>query len=110
MDNNPATEDLLFEVLTPLGFNVRVTRAYWEMIVTIKHPVMLGHESDVKEIIVDPGEIRVSSSDPSVYLFYKSQRAGRWFCAVIKRTNGNGCLITTYPTDSIKEGEHIWPR
>jgi len=40
MDNNPATEDLLFEVLTPLGFNVRVTHAYWEMIVTIKHPVM----------------------------------------------------------------------
>ena len=94
MDNNPATEDLLFEVLTPLGFNVRVTRAYWEMIVTIKHPVMLGHESDVKEIIVDPAEI---------LKWYR-------FCAVIKRTNGNGFLITTYPTDSIKEGEHIWPK
>jgi len=102
------TEDLLFEVSTLLEFNVHVTRAYWEMIVTIKHPVMLGHEFDVKETIVNPDEIRVSRSDPAVYLFYKLQRAGRWFCAVIKRTNGEGFLITTYPTDSIKEGEHIW--
>ncbi len=110
MDNNPATEDLLFEVPTPLGFNVRVTHAYWEIIVTNKHPVMLDYESDVRETIVNPSEIRASRSDPAVYLFYKLQRAGRWFCAVIKRTNGNGFLITAYPTDSIKEGEHIWPK
>jgi len=32
--------DILFEVSTPLGFRVRVTRAYWEFIVTVKHPVM----------------------------------------------------------------------
>ena len=30
--------NLLFEVSTPLGFTVRVSRAYWEVIVTIKHP------------------------------------------------------------------------
>ena len=47
---------------------------------------MFGHESDVEETIVNPGEIRVSRSDTAVYLFYKLQRAGRWFCAVIKRT------------------------
>ena len=110
MDDSQATEDLLFEVSTPLGFNVRVTLAYWKIIVTIKHPVMLGHESDVKESIVNPGEIRISRNDPAVYLFYKLQRKGRWLCAVIKRTNGDGFLVTTYPTDSIKEGEHIWPR
>jgi hypothetical protein len=27
---------LFFEVATPLGFRVRVTRAYWELIVTVK--------------------------------------------------------------------------
>ena len=110
MNNKLATEDILFEVSTPLGFDVRVTRSYWEIIVTIKHPVMSGHESDVKETIAKPSEIRVSRSDPAVYLFYRLQRVGRWFCAVIKRANGDGFLITTYPTDSIKEGEHIWPR
>jgi hypothetical protein len=37
-------KDLFFEVMTPLGFRVRVTHAYWELIITIKHPVMAGRE------------------------------------------------------------------
>jgi len=110
MNNNSAIEHLVFEVITPLGFTVRLTRAYWELIVTMKHPIMSGHESDVKETLANPNEIRVSRSDPAVYLFYKSQQSGRWFCAVAKRVDGKGFLITTYPTDSIKEGEHIWPK
>jgi hypothetical protein len=106
----PEDSDLLFEVMTPLGFQVRVTRAYWELITTIKHPVMSGKESIVQEALKNPDEIRVSKKDPSVYLFYKSERANRWACAVTKRLNGDGFLITTYPTDAIKEGERIWPR
>jgi hypothetical protein len=40
--------DLLFEVLTPLDFRVRVTRVYWELIINVKHPAMAGREEDVK--------------------------------------------------------------
>ena len=40
---------ILFEVMTPLGFRVRVTRAYWRIITEIKHPVVRGREEDVKE-------------------------------------------------------------
>ena len=101
-------DDLLFEVLTPLGFRVRVTRTYWELIITVKHPVMAGREDDVQETLKNPNEIRVSKSDPNVYLFYKPERIGRWVCAVAKRLDGNGFLITTYPTDAIKEGRQIW--
>ncbi len=35
-------QDVLFEVMTPLGFRVRVTRGYWDLIINIKHPVMTG--------------------------------------------------------------------
>jgi len=62
--------DLLFEVMTPLDF--RVTRAYWELIVTIKYPVMAGREEDVKRTLEQPDEIRQSKSDKNVYLFYKA--------------------------------------
>ena len=41
-------DEILFTASTPLGFQVRVTRAYWEIIVTVKHPVMEGREEDVK--------------------------------------------------------------
>lgn len=104
------TSDLLFEVLTPLGFRVRVTRSYWDLIVTVKHPVMAGRENDVKDALENPGEIRQSRNDPAVYLFYKPERIGRWVCAVAKRLDGKGFLITAYPTDAVKEGEHIWPK
>ena len=110
MTNAPTPDEALFEVLTPLGFHVRVTRAYWELIVTVKHPVMAGRDNDVKDALQRPSEIRQSRSDFDVYLFYKPERIGRWVCAVAKQLNGNGFLITAYPTDAIKEGELIWPK
>lgn len=103
-------KDLLFEVMTPLGFRVRVSRSYWKVIISNKHPVMAGHESDVKSALQNPDEIRRSKIDSAVYLFYKTQRKGRWVCAVSKRKNGDGFLITAYPTGVIKTGEKVWPK
>jgi hypothetical protein len=103
MVDDTAADDLLFEALTPLGFRVRVARAYWELIISIKHPVMAGREADVQETLINPDEIRLSRSDPAVYLFYKPERLGRWVCAVAKRLDGDGFLI-------IKEGKRIWPK
>jgi hypothetical protein len=110
MTEDTLAGDVLFEVLTPLGFRVRVTRTYWALIITVKHPVMAGREDDVQETLQNPDEIRVSKSDPDVYLFYKSERIRRWVCAVTKRLDGEGFLITTYLTDAIKEGRRVWPR
>ena len=101
--------DILFEVKTPLGFRVRLTKSYWEIIVTVKHPVMAGREQDVRATLEQPDEIRQSKSDQNVYLFYKAEREKRWICAVSKRINElEGFLVTTYPTDAIKEGVQVW--
>jgi len=101
---------MLFEVETPLGFRVRVAHSRWELIVEVKHPAMAGREAEVQEALAKPGEVRQSRRDPAVYLFYGSERAGRWVCAVVKRLDGEGFLITSYPTDAIKEGVRVWPR
>lgn len=108
MTEDTRTEELLFEVPTPLGFRVRVTHAHWEVTTTAKHPVMKGREADVQEALKNPSEMRLSKRDPNVYLFYKPEHVGRWICAVVKRLDGDGFLITTYPTDAIKEGVRIW--
>ncbi len=100
--------EILFNVMTPLGFRVRVTYAYWELIVTIKHPVMASREEDVKRTLEQPDKIHQSKSDKNVYLFYKAEREKRWLCAVSKQTGEEGFLITTYPTDAIKEGVLVW--
>lgn len=101
---------LLFDVATPLGFHVRVSRSYWKMIISVKHPVMAGHEKEVKIALQSPDEIRRSKTDSSVYLFYKTQQKERWVCAVSKKLNGEGFLVTAYLTDAIKVGEKIWPK
>ena len=110
MVDNASVDNMLFEVMTPLGFSVRVSRSYWKWIITVKHPVMAGHESDVKGTLEKPDEIRASRSDPAVYLFYKLKRKKRWICAVTRRLNGEGFLITTYLADAIKVGVRIWPK
>jgi hypothetical protein len=102
--------DILFEVSTPLGFRVRVTRDYWEFIVTVKHPVMRERATEVQDVLQNPDEVRQSRSDPAVFLFYRAELPSRWICAVAKRLNTEGFLITTYPTDAIKEGERVWSR
>ncbi len=104
-----SADDIMFEVLTPLGFAVRVSRAYWNVIVSIKHPIMMGQEAIVKEILANPDEVRRSRSDDAVYLFYRKQEQRRWVCAVAKQLDDEGFLITAYPTDAIKEGTKIWP-
>ena len=71
---------------------------------------MAGREKDVKEALQSPEEIRRSKEDTSVYLFYKTKRKGRWVCAVSKKLNGEGFLITAYPTDAIKTGDKVWPK
>jgi len=102
--------DILFEVPTPLSFRVRVTHRYWEVIITIKHPVMYGREGDVQSVLQNPDEIRRSRSDPAVLLFYRAESPRGWLCAVVRRLNTDGFLITTYPTDAIKVGEHLWSK
>lgn len=98
-----------FDVATPLGFRVRCTRAYWQFIVTSKHPVLAGREAEVALTLSDPDQVRRSRRDPDVLLFYRGS-SPRWLCAVVRQPNGAAFLITAYPTDAIKAGEQIWTR
>ena len=92
---------LLFEIETPLEFSMRCTREYWQFIVSNKHPAMASHEDAIKLTLADPDEVRRSRKDRRVFLFYRG-KSPRWICAVAKRENGEGFLVTVYPSDAIK--------
>ncbi len=100
--------DEYFKIKTPLGVTIRTTKAYWQRIITTKHPSIAKHESDVKEALKNPDEIRRSKQDIKVHLYYKS--IGKVsICVVVDHINNKeGYLITTYLTDRIKEGEQIY--
>ena len=99
--------DAYFEVTTPLGRHIRVTAAYWDVIVTLKHPIMRGKEDLVQQALQTPIEIRQSRSDPSVYLHYGVEPP-YLICAVVRYLNGDGFIITAYRTSKIKEGTVVW--
>ena len=101
---------VLFAVDTPIGFQVQTTINYWDLITTVKHPIMKGRLEDVKQTLINPDVIHLSKRDSRVYLFYKAEGDRRWVCAVTKKLNGNGFLITAYRTSAIKEGEKIWQK
>lgn len=103
-------DPLFLNAETPLNCSIRVTTNYWNIITQIKHPIMAGQETKVQLTLTQPDQIRRSRSDSNVYLFYKFQREKRWICAVIRKLNGDGFLITTYPVDAIKEGEIVWQK
>lgn len=108
MTEQTAGGDVLFEVETPLGFLVRTTVSYWEVITTIKHPAMQGREEAVKLTLEAPDEVRLSRRDEQVYLFYRSDGEQRWVCAVTKRLENIGFLVTAYRTSGVKEGKQVW--
>jgi hypothetical protein len=97
------------EISTPIGLNVRIAPHRWDLIISVKHPVMAGLENELTATLQDPLEIRRSRKDEKVILFYRPIKKRRWICAVVKRENGSGFLITAYPTSAIKEGTHLWP-
>lgn len=97
----------MFEVLTPLGFTVRTSETYWQKLIG-KHPDIEDLLELIQQALTSPDEIRRSSRDPKVLLFYLTLKEKRWIVAVARRLNGDGFLITAYQTDAIKEGETIW--
>ena len=97
----------MFNVMTPLGFQVRCSEEWWGYVSTVKHPVLIDRLDDVIATLSDPLEIRRSTKDQAVLLFYRGT-ASRLLCVVIRRENDEGFLITAYPADSLKKGEVVW--
>jgi hypothetical protein len=77
-------EPYLFEVMTPLGFTVRCTESYWLFVSTVKHKAMDGRLENVKQTLSDPIEIRQSTKDSDLLLFYRPDDK-RLVCVVARR-------------------------
>jgi len=57
----------------------------------------------------NPIEIRRSSEDPDVYLYYSLYKE-YYICVVARHLNGEGFIITAYITEMVKEGETVWKK
>jgi hypothetical protein len=101
--------EVYLEVKAQTGKIIRTTRSHWELIAKVKHPEIEGKEEEVKLCLVDPMEIRRSSEDSNVYLYYAPFEK-YFICVVARHLNSDGFIITAYITDKIKEGETVWKK
>ena len=99
--------EIYFEVVSKLEKRIRTTEKYWRIITNIKHPSVKGKEAEIKRTLENPDFIRRSKTDENVYLYYKKQNK-HFLCVVVKHSDKQGFIITTYLTYKIKEGELIW--
>jgi hypothetical protein len=65
-----------FEISTPLGFTVRTSEEYWQRLL-LKHPDIEELEHFVQLALSAPDEVRRSSRDVGVLLFYYFIRRGK---------------------------------
>jgi hypothetical protein len=101
-------EEVYLKVKTPLNVEIKTTVEYWQYLITKKHPVMKYKEEIVKDTLQFPDEIRQSKTDKNIFLYYK--QFDKLYCVVVKHVEPEGYLITSYPTDKLKEGEVIWKK
>jgi len=71
---------IICDVTTPLGERVILTRDRWREIIRYKHPAMAGYETDIRDCLLDPEIIRASSTDPTVYLYYRRFASKGFVC------------------------------
>ncbi len=93
-----------------IGYRVVLSRNRWREITRFKHPVLAGHQNQLRKCLLDPEVIRVSTKDSSVHLYYSRQ--GRdYICVVV----GGGdredhFVVTAYFTREIKKGAELWTK
>lgn len=104
-----SNDDERFNITTPLGFSVRTSNSYWNALL-VKHPYFEDIEPLIQQALSQPDEVRRSSHDPGVILFYCRIKFQRWAVAVTRKLEDDGFLITAYQTSAIKEGETLWPK
>lgn len=98
----------IFTVMSPLGYQVALSRDRWREILRFKDPALKGHEDEVQKCLEQPEFVCESAKDPEVHLYYKHTTSGL-LCVIVGRDGSNmGVAITAYFTDKRKKGREIW--
>ncbi|MEA2074365.1 MAG: DUF4258 domain-containing protein [Euryarchaeota archaeon] len=101
--------NMLFEVVSKLDKRIRITKNYWDVISSKKHPSVANMMNEARLALIDPFEVRGSRQDPNVILYYRKLN-NKFICTVVKHLNREGFIITVYLTYKIKRGEVLWKK
>jgi hypothetical protein len=98
----------IFQVNSPLGYRVTLTRDRWREIIRYKHPALAGHERDLRKCMESPKLIRQSLKDPKVHLYYLPKGQVQLCVVVAPELEEDRFVVTAYFTKNIKKGVELW--
>ncbi|MCK4624753.1 MAG: hypothetical protein KAV00_05535 [Phycisphaerae bacterium] len=79
----------------------------------LAHPEMAEMGLAVEATLREPEKVIQSRTDASValcYRYYYGTIVGdKWLCVVVKYTDDDAFIITAYLTDTVKQGDLLWP-
>lgn len=95
-----------------LGRQVRLTEERLAHI--LQRPQMSGMEPAIEATLQNPEQVRKSRTDEAVLLSYRyytgTEVGDKWLCVVVKYSEEDAFILTSYLTDQIKKGEQVWPQ
>lgn len=101
------------DIIDVFGRSIRFTKDRKDHIEE-DHPEMMDSIDRIVETLQDPEDIRLSSSDLTVELFYKyfenTLVGNKYICIVVKNLSNDLFVITAYFTDKKKKGESKWTK
>lgn len=76
------------------------------------HPEMTDQFDKIEQTLLSPDVIVLSNSDESIEMFYKFYEVtpvtNKYLCVLIKNTDLDSFILTSYFTNAIKKGEILW--
>ena len=96
-------------VPSPTGVPIRLTAELWAHIVE-GHPELTGRHLDILEAVRNPD--RVVAGTVGELLALRELEPGKWLVAAYRELNGDGFIITAFPTSKtawLRRKRQAWP-
>lgn len=98
--------DYIFEIIDKTGRKIRLTKESWKHITSPEnlHPYMANYLEEVKQALIKPLIIiphKFDNIKANYYLYLKEEK--RYLLVAVKYLNGEGSVITSFITRSIRK-------
>jgi len=100
IDLNGESHEILYSILTPLGYQARVSVQALKHIE--KHPIASQHTNDIAHILNNPDLVTPNPGEPETHVFYKVFE-GKWLFALpVQIKDATRFVATMYKATYIK--------
>ena len=100
IDYNGQVNEILYSILTPLGYHAHVSVQKLRHIE--KHAIATKHKNDISHILNNPDLITPNPEDPQRHIFYKVLSGKVLLALAVHLKDGIRYMTTMYETPSIK--------